>query len=118
MNMVTLMAVALAGWINRQQQEDASGLADCSATTTGRRHESDDWSFRTLRGHIPACHAARQPQQARDVAHEHPLEHGQSSAAEEPEEVDVDQLPIQLKVGVEMPECCLDRWPQRSDNQL
>ena len=48
MDVMKLMVVALAGWINRQQR-DASGLADCSATTTGTRHEIDDSSFWTLR---------------------------------------------------------------------
>jgi hypothetical protein len=45
MNVMKLMVVALAGWIN-QQQEDvreyataASGLADCFATTTGMPRE-------------------------------------------------------------------------------
>ena len=53
---MTLMAVALAGWINRQQQDvieypriAASGLVDCFATTTGRRHEINDSNFWTLR---------------------------------------------------------------------
>ncbi len=46
MNVMKLMVVAFAGWIN-QQQEDvidyataASGLADCFATTTGMPHET------------------------------------------------------------------------------
>jgi hypothetical protein len=54
MNVMKLMVLALAGWIN-QQQEDvidcstaASGLADCFATTTGMRREIDDSSFWTL----------------------------------------------------------------------
>ncbi|MFP6896802.1 MAG: hypothetical protein VCA38_09385 [Roseibacillus sp.] len=55
MDVIRLMVVALASWIN-QQQEDvieyataASGLVDCFATTTGMRHEIDDSSFWTLR---------------------------------------------------------------------
>jgi len=48
MNVMKLMAVALAGWINRQQQ-DGSALGVCFATT-GKRHETDDSNFWTLRG--------------------------------------------------------------------
>ncbi|MFP6858741.1 MAG: hypothetical protein VCA73_15785 [Roseibacillus sp.] len=55
MNVIKLMVVALAGWIN-QQQEDviddataASGLADCFATTTGMPRETDDFNFWTQR---------------------------------------------------------------------
>ena len=41
MDVIKLMALALAGWINQQQQDvidyatAASGLVDCFATTTG-----------------------------------------------------------------------------------
>ena len=55
MNVMKLMVVTLAGWIN-QQQEDVtdcstagSGLADCFATTPGMSHETDDSNFWTLR---------------------------------------------------------------------
>ena len=48
MNVIKLMVVSLAGWIN-QQQEDvidyataASGLADCFVTTSGMRPEFED----------------------------------------------------------------------------
>jgi hypothetical protein len=42
MNGVNLMVVALAGWINQQQEE----VID---TTTGMPHETDDSNFWTLR---------------------------------------------------------------------
>jgi hypothetical protein len=71
MDVMKLMVVSLAGWIN-QQQEDvidqrtgsssrssdqrwkgrgpaASGLEDCFGTTTGMLHEIDDSNFWTLR---------------------------------------------------------------------
>jgi hypothetical protein len=46
-----LMVVALAGWISREQEDvidyatTVSGLADCFATTTGMRRETDDSSI-------------------------------------------------------------------------
>jgi len=48
MDLMKLMVVALAGWMNQQQQA-AGGLGDCFATTAGTRHEIDDSNFWTLR---------------------------------------------------------------------
>ena len=56
MDVMKLMVVILAGWINLQQEDvidcatAPSGLVDCFATTTGMRRETDDSSFWTLRG--------------------------------------------------------------------
>jgi hypothetical protein len=49
MNVMKLIVVALAGWINQQQE----GLGGCFATTPGMPHEADGSSFRTLRGRNP-----------------------------------------------------------------
>ena len=54
MNVMNLMVVALADWINQEQNvidyaTAASGLADCFAITTGMRRETDDFNFWTLR---------------------------------------------------------------------
>ena len=59
MDLMELMVVALAGWMN-QRQEDLTGLADCFATTSGMRHETDDFYFRTARGRMRLqIHAGR-----------------------------------------------------------
>jgi hypothetical protein len=54
MNVMKLMVVALAGWINQRQDvidcsTAASGWADCFATTTGIPNQTNDSSFWTLR---------------------------------------------------------------------